>query len=447
MTYAKVPDIKTALPGPKAAAAIAADDTYISPSYTRGYPMVIARGSGLAAEDVDGNVFLDMTAGIAVNAAGHSHPRIVKAITQAAEAFQHMSGTDFYYTAQSQLARMLAERTPGGPQRRVFLCNSGAEAIEGAMKLARWKTGRPWLISFRGAFHGRTYGAMSLSASKAVHRTRFAPLVPGVVHANYPYPYRAAPHLDSPSKVADDCLNYLTDTVFKREVNPDEVAAIFVEPIQGEGGYIVPPDNWLPGLRALCDKHGIMLVMDEIQAGMGRTGRFFAHEHWGIEADIVACAKGIAGGLPLGAVIAKREVMEWPPGTHASTFGGNPIACSAAIEVIKLLDEGLIENAAKVGKHLQDQLELWAHGCPRVGEVRGKGLMIAVEFVKSKSGKEKDPALRNAIEQAAFRRGLLILGCGENNIRFCPSLNITEQQANKAVELFALAVEDAINPS
>lgn len=442
--YSKVPDIKMPLPGPKAKAVIEADDKFISPSYTRGYPMVIVRGQGLAAEDVDGNVFLDMTAGIAVNATGHSHPRIVKAIQDAAANFQHMSGTDFYYPVQSQLAKMLAEHTPGGPDRKVFFCNSGTEAIEACIKLARWKTGRPWLISFIGSFHGRTYGSMSLSASKAVHRTRFAPHIPNVLHANYPYPYRAAPHLDTPEKVADDCLKYLSDTVFKRLVNPDEVAAIFVEPIQGEGGYVVPPDNWLPGLRELCTKHGIMLVLDEIQSGMGRTGKFFAHDHWGIEADIIACAKGIASGMPLGAVIAKSEIMKWPPGTHASTFGGNPIACSAAVETIKLLDEGLVANAATVGEHLKGRLQEWAKGCDRAGEVRGKGLMLAVEFVKSRAGKEKDPALRNAVEQTAFKRGLLILGCGENNIRFCPSLTITREEADKAVELFAAAVSDAM---
>jgi 4-aminobutyrate aminotransferase len=442
VTYSKVPDIRTALPGPKAAAAVAADAEFISPSYTRSYPFVMARGLGLAAEDVDGNVFLDMTAGIAVNLAGHSHPRIVAAITRAAGDFQHMSGTDFYYLGQSELAKALAARTPGGVARRVFFCNSGTEAIECAMKLARWYTKRPWLLSFRGAFHGRTYGAMSLGASKAVHRNHFAPLVPGVVHGNHPYPYRAAPHLDTPEKVAEDCLAYLRDVVFKREVQPEEVAAIFVEPIQGEGGYIVPPDNWLPGLREICDQHGILLVMDEIQSGMGRTGDFFAHEPSGVTADIVCCAKGIAAGLPLGAVIARREIMTWPPGSHASTFGGNPIACAAAQEVIALLEEGLMRNAAEVGEHLKARLEDFAAGCDVAGEVRGRGLMLAVEIVKSKAGREKAPDLRNRIEQAAFQRGLLIIGCGENAIRFCPSLVITRAEADKAVDLFAQAVAD-----
>jgi 4-aminobutyrate aminotransferase len=442
MHYSLVPDLKTSLPGPKASAAITADKDFISPSYTRGYPFVMARGSGVAAEDVDGNVFLDMTAGIAVNATGHSHPRIVQAIQEAAARFTHMSGTDFYYPVQAQLARMLSDRTPGGPH-RVFFCNSGTEALEGAMKLARWYTKRPYLVSFRGAFHGRTYGSMSLGSSKSIHRNHFAPLVPSIVHGNFPYPYRAAPHLDTPEKVGLDALDYLENTVFKREVQPEEVAAIFVEPIQGEGGYIVPPDNFLPGLRKLCDKHGMLLVVDEVQSGMGRTGKFWAHQHWGIEADIITSAKGIASGLPLGAVIARKEIMTWPPGSHASTFGGNPVACAAAVETIKLLDEELVANAAGVGAHLKGRLETWATGCPFVGEIRGKGLMIGVEIVKSRQSKEKDPELRNAIEQAAFKRGLLILGCGENNIRFCSSLVLTRDQADKAADLFAAAVDDA----
>ena len=443
MNYTKVPDLKTQLPGPKATVAIAADNEVISTSYTRGYPFVMARGTGVVAEDVDGNVFLDMTAGIAVNATGHSHPRIVKAIIEAAEKFTHMSGTDFYYPVQAQLARMLSENTPGGP-RRVFFCNSGAEANEGAMKLARWYTKRPYLISFRGSFHGRTYGAMSLGCSKAIHRNHFAPLVPSILHANYPYPYRAAPHLTTPEQVGADALDYIENTVFKREVQPQEVAGIFVEPIQGEGGYVVPPDNFLPGLRKLCDKHGILLIFDEVQSGMGRTGKFWAHEHFGVEADIITSAKGIASGLPLGAVIARREIMTWPPGSHASTFGGNPIACAAAVETVKLLKEELIANSASVGAHLKARLEEWGKCCKVVSDVHGKGLMIGVEFVKTKQGKEKDPELRNLVEQTAFKRGLLILGCGENTIRFCSSLVLKKEEADLALSLFTAAVDDAV---
>ena len=440
MTYPKVPDLKMPLPGPRARAAIAADDEFISPSYTRDYPMVIVRGRGLAAEDCDGNVFLDMTAGIAVNSCGHSHPRIVEAIKRAAENFQHMSGTDFYYPVQSQLAQMLSERTPGGVPRRVFFCNSGTEANEGALKLARWYTKRAWAVSFRGSFHGRTYGSLSLGASKAIHRNHFAPMLPCVVHASYPYPYRAG---KSPQATGEECLDYLENVVFKREVQPEEVAAIFVEPIQGEGGYIVPPDNWLPGLRAICDKHGILLVFDEVQSGMGRTGKFLAHEHWGASADIVTLAKGIAAGMPLGAVVARKEIMAWPPGSHASTFGGNPIACHAAVETIKLMDEGLVRNAAEVGAHLRGKLEALAEKSGNIGEVRGKGLMIGVEIVKSKAGRDKHPELRNKVAVAAFHRGMLILGCGENTVRFCPSLVITKEEADKAVELFKAALADA----
>ncbi|MCC6466094.1 MAG: acetyl ornithine aminotransferase family protein [Planctomycetes bacterium] len=442
MPYAKVPELKMPLPGPKAKAAIAADHEYISTSYTRGYPFVMARGSGLAAEDIDGNVFLDLTAGIAVNATGHAHPRIVEAVRRAAEQFMHMSGTDFYYPVQAELAKMLAARTQGGP-RRVFFANSGAEANECAMKLARWYTKRPYLISFRGSFHGRTFGAMSLGCSKAIHRNHYAPLVPSVLHANYPYAFRAAPHLDTPEKVGLDALDYIENTILKREVQAEEVAGIFVEPIQGEGGYVVPPDNFLPGLRKLCDKHGILLIFDEVQSGMGRTGKFWAHEHWGVQADIITSAKGIASGLPLGAVIARKEIMTWPPGSHASTFGGNPVACAAAVETLKLLDEGLIQNAADVGKHLLEKLKALAATSNHIGEVRGKGLMVGVEIVKSKAGKEKDGELRNLVEDTAFHRGMLILGCGENTIRFCPSLTISKAEAEKGVELFALALQDA----
>ncbi|MBK9973562.1 MAG: acetyl ornithine aminotransferase family protein [Planctomycetes bacterium] len=441
MTYANVPDIKMPLPGPKAKAVIALDNEYVSPSYTRGYPMVIVRGRGMAAEDCDGNVFLDMTAGIAVNCAGHSHPRIVEAIKKAAENFQHMSGTDFYYPVQSQLAEAISKHTPGNVARRVFFCNSGTEANEGALKLARWYTKRSWALSFRGSFHGRTYGSLSLGCSKAIHRNHFAPLPAAVVHGNYPYPYRAAPHLTTPEMAGQEALDYLENVVFKREVQPEEVACIFVEPIQGEGGYVVPPDNWLPGLRKLCDKHGILLVFDEVQSGMGRTGKVFAHEHWGVTADIITMAKGIAAGLPLGAVVAKKEIMSWPPGSHASTFGGNPLACHAGVETFKLLDEGLVQNAAEVGQHLKARLA--ALTSDHIGEVRGKGLMIGVEIVKSRASKEKAPALRNEIEQTAFLRGMLLLGCGENTIRFCPSLIITKAEADKAVELFDLALTDA----
>lgn len=445
MAYDTVPNLKTALPGPNAEAFITRDDAYISPSYTRGYPFVMERGEGLAAEDVDGNVFLDFTAGIAVNTCGHSHPEIVKTINEASAKFQHMSGTDFFYPSQIDLAEALAKRTSGGVDRRVFFCNSGAEAVECALKLSRWKTRRSWVMSFRGGFHGRTYGAMSLAASKAIHRNHFAPLVPSVVHANYPFPYRAGTHFDSPEAVAQECLDYITETVFKREVQPEEFAAIVVEPIQGEGGYVVPPANWLPGLREICDKHGILLVLDEIQAGMGRTGKFHAHEHFGVKADIVCMAKGIASGLPLGAVVADRDIMEWPGGSHASTFGGNPIACSVALKTMELLDGGLMENATTVGDYLKGKLNEWGAGKDYFGEVRGMGLMLAVDFVKSKDSREKNADLRNAVEQACFRKGLLVLGCGDNNIRLCPSLTVTKEEADTAFAIFTACADECAN--
>lgn len=434
--YAAYPLIKSALPGPKAKEAIALDTKYVSPSYTRGYPLVIAKGFGLAAEDVDGNVFLDFTAGIAVNATGYCHPAVVKAIKEGAESFQHMSGTDFYYREQSELAKVLAEHTMGGFDRRVFFSNSGTEANECALKLARWYTKRQYVLSFRGSFHGRTYGSMSIGCSKAIHRNHFAPLPAGVVHGNYPYPYRADPHLKTPEAVAEDCLSYIENIVFKKEILPEEVAGIIVEPVQGEGGYVVPPANWLKGLRRICDKHGILLIYDEVQSGMGRTGKFFAHEHWGVAGDIITTAKGIASGLPLGAVIAKKEIMSWPPGSHASTFGGNPIACRAALATIKLLDDELIENARVVGDYFKQRMEELATRHDTIGDVRGLGLMVATEIVKSKAGKERNPELRNKLENAAFERGLLILGCGENTIRFCPPLTVNKAEVDKCVEIY-----------
>ncbi len=442
--YPQVPLIKTSLPGPKAKAAIALDDQFVSPSYTRGYPFVMHKGLGLAAEDVDGNVFLDFTAGIAVNATGYCHPDIVKAIKDGAEHFQHMSGTDFYYREQSELAKTLAEHTFGGVARRVFFSNSGTESNECAIKLARWYTKRQYILSFRGSFHGRTYGSMSIGCSKAIHRNHFAPLPAGVIHGNYPYPYRADPHLKSDEAVAEDCLSYIENIVFKKEILPEEVAGIIVEPVQGEGGYVVPPQNWLKGLRRICDKHGILLIYDEVQSGMGRTGKFFAHEHWGVIGDIITTAKGIASGLPLGAVIAKKEIMSWPPGSHASTFGGNPIACRAAMATIKLLDDSLIDNAREVGAYFKQRMVELAARHDVIGDVRGLGLMLATEIVKSKATKERNPELRNKLENAAFERGLLILGCGENTIRFCPPLVVTRSEVDKCVEIYDASLKASV---
>src|SRR5215468_8624407 len=343
-----VPAIHTDLPGPKARALLERDQKYMSPSYTRIYPLVVARGSGAVIEDVDGNLFLDFTAGIAVTSTGHCHPHVVAAIQDQAAKLLHMSGTDFYYRPQIDLAERLAKLAPGDSANRVFFTNSGAEALEAALKLARWHTGRSRAIAFFGAFHGRTYGAMSLSGSKLVHRRGFSPLVPDIHHTPYP---RGCTTCSTASECV--CVRYIEDTLLRRTAPPEEVAAIFVEPIQGEGGYYVPPPGFLPALRELCDRHGFLLVVDEVQSGMGRTGKMFACEHWGVQPDIICLAKGIASGMPLGAMIARDEVMDWPPGSHASTFGGNPVSCRAALATIELLQSEYIANAQQRGEQLR----------------------------------------------------------------------------------------------
>ncbi len=427
-----VPQLRTAIPGPKAQALLERDKRYTSPSYTRVYPLVCERGSGAVIEDVDGNLFLDFTAGIAVNATGHCHPRVVEAITDQANKLLHMSGTDFYYQPQIDLAQKLAEAGPWPGKRRVFFTNSGAEALEAALKLARWHTKRPRALAFFGAFHGRTYGAMSLSGSKLVHRKGFAPLVPDIHHV--PYPKGCGPCLDA---LSCSCVRQIEETVLKRIAPPDEVAAVFVEPIQGEGGYNVPPPGFLPALRALCDRYGILLVADEVQSGMGRTGKMFAIEHWGVQPDIICLAKGIASGLPLGAIIAREEVMNWPPGSHASTFGGNPVSCRAALATLELLESGYMANATERGEQLRRGLLQLKRDHEVIGDVRGIGLMMAMELVSSRDPYTLAPKLRDDLVQAAFEQGLLLLGCGESAIRFCPPLCISEQQVDRALEILA----------
>jgi 4-aminobutyrate aminotransferase len=433
-----VPALKTALPGPKAQALLERDQRFMSPSYTRGYPLVVARGSGAVIEDLDGNLFLDFTAGIAVTSTGHCHPHVVAAIQDQAMKLLHMSGTDFYYEPQIDLAQRLAESAPGTSPKRVFFTNSGAEALEAALKLARWHTGRSRAIAFFGAFHGRTYGAMSLSGSKVVHRRGFAPLVPEIHHAPFP---RGCPGCHSADECS--CVAQIEETLLKRTAPADEVAAIFVEPIQGEGGYRVPPPGFLPALRKLCDKYGMLLVADEVQSGMGRTGKLWAVEHWGVEPDIVCSAKGIASGMPLGAMIARDEVMDWPSGSHASTFGGNPVSCRAALATLDLLEAEYIRNAAERGEQLRDGLRhLQAEYPALLSDVRGLGLMTAVDLVKDGDPAQPDPALREDVIQTCFRRGLLLLGCGENGIRFCPPLCITAEQVETAVGLFGGALAE-----
>lgn len=422
----QVPWIRTELPGPRASQLIATDEQFTSPSYTRVYPLAVERGYGAVIEDVDGNRFLDFTAGIAVCSTGHCHPRVIAAIQQQAAKLLHMSGTDFYYAPQGELAKKLAEISPGNGAKRVFFTNSGAESVEAAFKLARYHTGRQHMIAFFGAFHGRTLGALSLTGSKVVQRRGFAPLIPMVSHVDYPNDYRDLQSLD--------CLNQLED-LFKRTVAPQEVAGIMVEPIQGEGGYIVPPPEFHRELRTLCDKHGILMIVDEVQSGMGRTGKMFAMEHWNVVPDIVCLAKGIASGMPLGAIIAREGIMDWGPGSHASTFGGNPVSCVAALETIKLLEEELMTNADSVGTHLKGRLgELMAkHRI--IGDVRGLGLMIGVELVRDRATKEPANAERDEIVQSCFRRGLLMLGCGVSTLRFCPPLVVTKEQCDTAIAI------------
>jgi 4-aminobutyrate aminotransferase len=452
----KVPDLRTDLPGPRGRELIAADELYTSPSYTRVYPLAVERGYGAVIEDVDGNRFLDFTAGIAVCASGHCHPRVVKAIQEQAGKLIHMSGTDFYYAPQGDLAKKLASLAPGPGAKRVFFTNSGAESVEAAFKLARYHTGRQHMIAFFGAFHGRTMGALSLTGSKVVQRRGFAPLIPLVSHIDYPNCYRcdqrgqgsrsSVQQIVSESSDPEprtlppepscclEALNQLED-LFKRTVAPQEVAGLIVEPIQGEGGYIVPPPEFHRELRRLCDQHGILMIADEVQSGMGRTGKMFAMEHWRVVPDIVCLAKGIASGMPLGAIIARADIMDWGPGSHASTFGGNPISCVAALETIHLLEESLMENARTVGEHLKQRLHELAGRHRLIGDVRGLGLMIGMELVRDRKTKEMASTERDEIVQLCFHRGLLLLGCGMSTIRFCPPLVVTKEQCDVAVTI------------
>lgn len=438
------PDIKTALPGPKAKAIIEKDARFVSPSYTRDYPFVIAKGEGAVVEDVDGNRFLDCAAGIAVNSTGVSHPEVVKAITDQAQKFIHMSGTDFYYEPQVRLAEELAAIVPIDGEVRTFFGNSGTEATEAAIKMARYYTKRQGIIAFFGAFHGRSMGSLSLTASKAIQRRGFAPFVPGVYHAPYPDTYRFN---GSAEACAEASLSWIRDQLFVHLISPDEVAAIVVEPIQGEGGYIVPPKAFLQGLRELTAQHGIVLVCDEVQSGMGRTGRMFAAEHFGLKADVVNIAKGIASGLPLGVTCARAEIMSWPPGAHASTFGGNPVACAAANATIRLLKEQLVANAAAVGAHLMDGLKALQQKHQLIGDVRGLGLMIGIELVKDRTTRERAVDERNALVQAMFRRGVLVLGAGRNALRLAPPLVLSKAQADSVLEALDQSLAEVVKGS
>lgn len=430
---AMLPHISTPLPGPEARKILALDQEFVSPSYTRDYPLVAKSGKGAIVEDVDGNTFLDFAAGIAVVSTGHCHPEVVRTIQKQAETLIHMSGTDFYYPLLAQLGQKLSEISPGNTPKKVAFGNSGAEAMEAALKIARYHTKRHRFIAFLNCFHGRTFGALSLTASKAAQRRGFGPLLSGVVHVPYPNPYRCT-HGSRAEGCACDPTTFIEQQLFKTAVPADDVAGIIVEPIQGEGGYVVPPPGFLANLRKLCDRHGILLIFDEVQSGMGRTGKMWACDHDGVAPDILCSAKGIASGLPLGVTIARADLMNWGPGAHASTFGGNPVACAAALETIRLLEEKYIANSAAVGKHILERLADWPRKHRIVGDVRGRGLMIGIELVTSQETREPNAEARNKIIERAFELGLLVLGCGESTVRLMPPLVITTEQADFAVD-------------
>jgi 4-aminobutyrate aminotransferase len=438
---AKLPHLVTALPGPKAKQLVDRDHAVVSPSYTRDYPLVAKIGRGAMIEDVDGNTFLDFAAGIAVCATGHCHPEVVAAIQKQASELIHMSGTDFYYPNLVELAEKLASIAPGKTPKRVYFGNSGAEALEAAIKLVKYHTKRDKLIAFHGAFHGRTMGALSLTASRSIQRKGFGTLLSGVFHMPFPDTYRGTYGI-RPESASADCLSYLENELFRRRVDPEEVAGIFIEPIQGEGGYLPAPADFLQGLQRICRKYGIMFVADEVQSGMGRTGRWWASDHAGIEPDIICTAKGIASGMPLSAIIARADVMNWVPGAHASTFGGNPVCIAASIATLGLLERQYMADAARMGDYIMKRTADWREKHKIVGEVRGKGLMIGIEFVRDQKTKEKATDLRNKLVQMAFHKGLLVLGSGDTTLRLCPPLLIDEAQADFALDTLEACIAE-----
>ena len=431
--------LKLNVPGPKAQALIARDRAVVSSSYPRGYPFVMDHGKGVEVWDPDGNRYIDMMAGIAVLSTGHSHPRVVKAVQSAAENFLHIS-SDFYHEGWVRLSERLDEIAPFEEHAKTFLTNSGTEAVETAIKLAKFHTKRSNFIGFTGAFHGRTMGSVAFTASKPHYHRGFYPLMPGVTHVPFPYEYRAILERKNGEDYGEAVVRYIEEEVFGHNVPGDEVAAVLVEPIQGEGGYVVPPAGFFPALRKLCDKYGILLIADEVQSGMGRTGKWWAIEHFGVEPDIITSAKGIASGLPLGACIARESVMTWPKGAHGNTYGGNPISCAASLATIDLLEESYLANAAEVGQYALDALQEIQMRHPSLGDVRGKGLMIGVEFVKDKNTREPNEEIRNMIEDIGFEHGLLLLGCGKSTIRLAPPLCITKKEMDEGLEIFEEAI-------
>jgi len=429
------------LPGPKAKEYLERDRAVTSPSYARDYPFVMDHGRGSEVWDVDGNRFVDFAAGIAVCSTGHSHQAVVEAIKEQVDQFIHISA-DYYHPKWIQLGERLDLIAPFSEGAKTFMTNSGAESVEAAIKLARHHTGRQQFIGFFGGFHGRTMGALAFTSSKPLYRSGFLPLMGGVTHVPYPDPYRPWIHT-SRSDYGEAVVDYIDKVVLARSVAPDDCAAVLVEPIQGEGGYIVPPDGFFPALRRLCDKYGILLIVDEVQSGVGRTGKWWAVEHWGVEPDMVCAAKGIASGLPLGATIARDSVMDWPTGAHGNTFGGNPVSCSAALVTLDLIEHGMMQNAAEMGQYTLDALSEIAVRHPSIGQVRGKGLMIGVEFVTDRKSKQPAKKLRDRIVHKAFSHGLLLLGCGESVVRFAPPLNIPRELVDEGLEVFEASVAEA----
>ncbi len=435
MTAARdYPRIVTPPPGPKARVIVEKQNTWASTSYPKEYPLAIARGERAVVEDVDGNRYLDFMAGIAVASTGYGHPKVVKAVQDAAAKFLHICGSDFYYEGFANLCERLAKLAPGSSKKRVFLSNSGTEAVEGAIKLARHSTGRPAIIGFLGAFHGRSYGGLSLTASKAVHRSGFAPFLPEIHHVPYGYRYRCE-YCRGEDACTMRCVSWIEQELFTKKVPPDSVAAIFVEPIQGEGGYVVSPAGYLQALRELCDRHGILLVADEVQSGIGRSGKMFACEYEGIEPDILLSAKGLGSGMPIGAIIAKESVMKWKPGAHGTTFGGNPVCCAAALATLDIVEQELLPKVNKMGERLIAGAGRLAEKHAVIGDVRGRGLMVGVEFVKDRATREPAPDVPHDLVDRAFQKGLLLLGCGKSSLRLAPPLVVDEYDVDTALRI------------
>jgi len=430
---------KSNLPGPKARALIERDHKVISPSYARGYPFVMDHGKGTEVWDVDGNRFLDFMGGIAVVSTGYAHPKVVKAIQEQAEKFIHIS-SDFYHENWIKLGEKLNEIAPFKEDALSFMTNSGTEAVETAIKLARYHTKRSNFIGFTGAFHGRTMGAVTFTASKAKYHSGFYPLMNGVTHAPFPNPYRPVLERRKGEGFGEVVVRYIEEDILNQILPPKDVAGILVETIQGEGGYILPPDDFFPALRKLCDRHGILMILDEVQCGMGRTGKWWAIEHFGVEPDMITAAKGIASGMPLGACIARKSVMDWELGTHGNTYGGNPISCAASLATIDLIEKEYMQNAAEVGQYTLEALEEIQARHPSIGEVRGKGLMIGVEFVKDRVTKEAAKELSDRVVDLAFERGLLMLSCGKSVIRIAPPLSISKSEIDEGLKIFEEAI-------